>query len=98
MAKENIVFPEKTKKKGKETSKNEKNLNTKNKRLRKELKEQKKIDEQKFNIYDVNSQKEVDRRFNTIHNQLNQFDEDTQKFIKNLEKKFDQTTTYFKNP
>ena len=33
-----------------------------------------------------------------IYNQLDQFDEDTQKFLKNINKKFDRTTTYFRNP
>ena len=70
-----------------------KNLNAENKKLRKELKqkrkqlkEQKDIDERISNIYNVNSQKEANRRFNTIHNQINEFDEDTQKFLKNLDK------------
>ena len=80
-------------------------LNAENKRLRKELKqkrkelkEQKNIDKRVSNIYDVDSQKDADRRFNTLHNQINQFDEDTQKFLKNLNKKFDRTTTYFRDP
>ena len=68
------------------------------KQKRKELKEQKNIDERISNIYDVDSQKDAKRRFNTIYNQLDQFDEDTQKFLKNLNKKFDRTTTYFRNP
>ena len=104
MAKEDKAHPEKTTKNGKETSKNEKKLNAENKRLRKELKqkrkelkEQENIDKRISNIYDVDSQKDADRRFNTLHNQINQFDEDTQKFLKNLNKKFDRTTTYFRD-
>jgi len=69
--------------------KKRKNLNAENKKLRKELKqkrkqykEQKDIDERISNIYNVNSQKDANRRFNTIHNQINEFDEDTQKFLK----------------
>ena len=80
-------------------------LNSESKKLRKELKqkrkqlkEQKDIDERISNIYNVNSQKDANRRFNTIHNQINEFDEDTQKFLKNLDKKFDKTTTYFRDP
>ena len=105
MAKEDKALPEKTTKNGKETSKKRKNLNAENKKLRKELKqkrkqlkEQKDIDERISNIYNVNSQKEANRRFNTIHNQINEFDEDTQKFLKNLNKKFDKTTTHFRDP
>ena len=104
MAKEDMTLPEKLTKNGKETYEKEKKLDSENKRLRKELKqkrkelkEQKDIDERISNIYDVDSQKEANRRFNTIHNQINPFDEDTQKFLKNLDKKFDQTTTYFRN-
>ena len=89
----------------KKHQKKEKNLNAENKKLRKELKqkrkqlkEQKDIDELISNIYNVNSQKEANRRFNTIQNQINEFDEDTQKFLKNLNKKFDKTTTYFRDP
>ena len=96
--------PRKTDKKWKRNIRKRKKLDSENKRLRKELKqktkelkEQKDIDERISNIYDVDSQKEANRRFNTIHNQINQFDEDTQKFIKNLDKKFDRTTTYFRN-
>ena len=96
--------PRKTDKKWKRNIRKRKKLDSENKRLRKELKqkrkelkEQKDIDERISNIYDVDSQKEANRRFNTIHNQINQFDEDTQKFLKNLDKKFDRTTTYFRN-
>ena len=97
--------PGKNDKKWKRNIRKRKNLNSENKRLRKELKqkrkelkEQKNIDERISNIYDVDSQKDAKRRFNTIYNQLDQFDEDTQKFLKNLNKKFDRTTTYFRNP
>ena len=96
--------PQKTDKKWKRNIRKRKKLDSENKRLRKELKqkrkelkEQKDIDERISNIYNVDSQKEANRRFNTIHNQINQFDEDTQKFLKNLDKKFDRTTTYFRN-
>ena len=37
------------------------------------------------------------RRFKTIYTQINQFDEDTQKFLKNLNKKFDKTTEFYNN-
>ena len=97
--------PGKNDKKWKRNIRKRKNLNSENKRLRKELKqkrkelkEQKNIDERISNIYDVDSQKDAKRRFNTIYNQLEQFDEDTQKFLKNLNKKFDRTTTYFRDP
>ena len=86
--------PSKNDKKWKRNIKKRKNLDNENKRLRKELKEKRKqlkeeknIDERISNIYDVETQKEAQRRFNTIYNQLDQFDEDTQKFLKNLEKK-----------
>lgn len=97
--------PGKNDKKWKRNIRKRKNLDSENKRLRKELKqkrnelkEQKNIDERISNIYDVDSQKDAKRRFNTIYNQLEQFDEDTQKFLKNLNKKFDRTTTYFRDP
>ena len=96
--------PRKNDKKWKRNIKKRKKLNAENKRLRKELKqkrkelkEQENIDKRVSNIYDVDSQKDADRRFNTLHNQINQFDEDTQKFLKNLNKKFDRTTTYFRD-
>lgn len=38
------------------------------------------------------------RRFKTIYTQINQFDEDTQKFLKNLNKKFEKTTEFYNNP
>ena len=38
-------------------------------------------------MHDCNEQKGAIRRFNTIYNQLNQFDDNTQKFLKNLNKK-----------
>ena len=40
-------------------------------------------------MHDVDDQKGAKRRFNTLYNQLDQFDEDTQKFLKNINKKFD---------
>ena len=54
-----------------------KNTNAENKKLRKQLKEQKDIDERISNIYNINSQKDANRRFNTIHNQINKFNEYT---------------------
>lgn len=68
------------------------------KQKRKELSEKKKINERIENIHDCDEEKGAIRRFNTIYNQLNQFDEDTQKFLKNLNKKFDKTIEYYKNP
>ncbi len=41
-------------------------------------------------MHDCDEQKGAIRRFNTIYNQLNQFDDDTQKFLKNLNKKIRQ--------
>ena len=97
--------PGKNDKKWKQKIKQRKKLENENKRLKKELKqkrkqldEQENIDERISNIYNVDEQKSAQRRFNTIYNQLNQFDEDTQKFLKNLNKKFKKTTTYFQNP
>ena len=97
--------PRKNDKKWKRNIKKRKNLNAENKKLRKELKqkrkqlkEQKDIDERISNIFNVNSQKEANRRFNTIHNQINEFDEDTQKFLKNLNKKIRQNHNTFQRP
>ena len=67
------------------------------KQKRKELKEQEQINERISNIYDTETQEAALRRFNTIYHQLDQFDDDTQKFLKNLNKKFDKTTEYYKN-
>ena len=38
------------------------------------------------------------RRFKTIYTQINQFDDDTQKFLKNLDKKFNKTIEFYNNP
>ena len=85
--------------------KRRKKLDAQNKKYRKELKqkrkeltEKKKINERIENMHDCDEQKGAIRRFNTIYNQLNQFDDDTQKFLKNLNKKFDKTIEYYKNP
>ena len=73
--------------------KRRKKLDAQNKKYRKELKEKrkeltekKKINKRIENMHDCNEQKGAIRRFNTIYNQLNQFDDDTQKFLKNLNK------------
>ena len=68
------------------------------KQKRKELKEQEKINERIANIYDTDTQKAAKRRFKTIYHQLDQFDDNTQKYLKNLNKKFDKTLEYYKNP
>ena len=68
------------------------------KQKRKELKEQEKINERIANIYDTDNEKAAKRRFKTIYHQLDQFDDNTQKFLKNLNKKFDKTIEYHKNP
>ena len=85
--------------------KKRKKLDAKNRKYRKELKqkkkeltEKKKINERIENIHDIDEEKGVIRRFNTMYNQLNQFDEETQIFLKNLKKKFDKTIEYYKNP
>ena len=85
--------------------KRRKKLDAQNKKYRKELKEKrkeltekKKINKRIENMHDCDEQKGAIRRFNTIYNQLNQFDDDTQKFLKNLNKKFDKTIEYYKNP
>ena len=68
------------------------------KQKRKELKEQERTNERIANIYDTDTQKAAIRRFRTIYHQLDQFDDNTQKFLKNLNKKFDKTIEYHKNP
>ena len=45
--------------------------------------------QRKNSQYDIDPQKSVIRRFRTIYHQLDQFDNNTQKFLKNLNKKFD---------
>ncbi len=68
------------------------------KQKRKELNEQERINERIANIYDTDTQKAAIRRFRTIYHQLDQFDDNTQKYLKNLNKKFDKTIEYHKNP
>ena len=68
------------------------------KQKRKELKEQERINERIANIYDTDTPKAAIRRFRTIYHQLDQFDDNTQKYLKNLNKKFDKTIEYHKNP
>ena len=68
------------------------------KQKRIELKEQERINERIANIYDTDTPKAAIRRFRTIYHQLDQFDDNTQKFLKNLNKKFDKTIEYHKNP
>ena len=84
--------------------KKRKNLEQENKDLSKQLKEKQdkleyyeKINERISNIYEADTAQGAQRRFNTIYNQLNEFDTDTQKFLKNLKKKFQKTITYYKN-
>ena len=50
------------------------------------------------NIYDADTSKAAIRRFKTIYRQLDQFDDNTQKYLKNLNNKFDKTIKYYKNP
>jgi hypothetical protein len=68
------------------------------KQKRKELIEQEQINERIANIYNTDTEKAAIRRFKTIYHQLDQFDDNTQKFLKNLNNKFDKTTEYYKNP
>ena len=68
------------------------------KQKRKELKEQERINERIANIYDTDTSKAAIRRFKTIYHQIDQFDDNTQKYLKNLNNKFDKTIEYNKNP
>ncbi len=65
---------------------------------RKELYDQERITERIRAIYDTDNKKAAKQRFNTIYNKINQFNKKTQNFLKTLEKKFDKTTEYHKNP
>ena len=51
-----------------------------------------------FEIHDISEPKGAIRRFNTIYNQEDEFDEDTQRYLKNLDKKFQKTITYYDDP
>ena len=64
------------------------------KQKRKELKEQERINERIANIYDTDTSKAAIRRFRTIYHQIDQFDDNTQKYLKNLNNKFDKTIEY----
>ena len=85
-------------KKRKKLEKDNKKYRKELRQKRKELKEQERINERISNIYDTDTEKGAIRRFNTIYHQLEEFDDNTQKFLKNLDKKFDKTTEYYKNP
>lgn len=85
-------------KKRKKLTQDNKRYRNERKQKRKELKEQEKINERIANIYDTDNEKAAKRRFKTIYHQLNQFDDNTQKYLKNLNKKFDKTLEYYKNP
>ena len=85
-------------KKRKKLEKDNKKYRKELKQKRKELKEQERINERISNIYDTDTEKGAIRRFKTIYHQLDEFDENTQKFLKNLDRKFDKTTEYYKNP
>ena len=85
--------------------KRRKKLDKQNKKFRKELREKRKelkelksINERIENIHDHEDQKGAMRRFKTIYTQIKQFDDDTQKFLKNLDKKFDKTIEFYNNP
>ena len=85
-------------KKRKKLMKDNRKYRSELKQKRKELKEQERTNERIANIYDTDTQKAAIRRFRTIYHQLDQFDDNTQKFLKNLNKKFDKTIEYHKNP
>ena len=85
-------------KKRKKLTQDNRKYRNERKQKRKELKEQKRINERIANIYDTDNEKTAKRRFKTIYHQLNQFDDNTQKYLKNLNKKFDKTLEYYKNP
>ena len=68
------------------------------KQKRKELKEQEKINERIVNIYDTDTQKAAIRRFRTICHQHDQFDDNTQKYLKNLNKKIRQNNWILQKP
>ena len=84
-------------KKRKKLMKDNRKYRSELKQKRKELKEQERTNERIANIYDTDTQKATIRRFKTIYHQLDEFDENTQKFLKNLDRKFDKTTEYYKN-
>ena len=80
-------------------------LENKNKDLRKERKETKKqlneylsTNERIQNIYTADDKKSSKRRFNTINNQRKHLDRNTDKFLGNLEKRYDRTTTFYDDP
>ena len=84
-------------KKRKKLEKDNKKYKKELKQKRKELNQQENINERISNIYDTDTEKAAIRRFRTIYHQSQEFDEDTQKFLKNLNKKFNKTTEYYKN-
>ena len=97
VSKKDTTRKRRIKKRKKLTQDNRKYRNER-KQKRKELKEQEKINERIANIYDTDNEKAAKRRFKLIYHQLDQFDDNTQKYLKNLSKKFDKTLEYYKNP
>ena len=94
-----------SKKKKDKKRKKIKDLEQKNKALRKErtekkheLKELLLTNERIENIYNADTKKASQRRFNTLHNRKNHLDRNSDKFLGNLEKKFDRTTTFYDDP
>ena len=73
-------------KKRKKLQKDNRKYRNELKQKREELKEQEKINERISNIYKTDTQKAAIRRFITIYYQLDQFDNNTQKYLKNLNK------------
>ncbi len=85
-------------KRRKKLDKINKNYRKELRQKRKELAKQKSLNERIENIHDITESRGAIRRFNTIYNQKDEFDEDTQRYLKNLHKKFQKTITYYDDP
>ena len=97
---DNLTKKKKDKKRSKINDLKQKNKNLRKERKNKnaELKELLRTDERIENIYDDDDKKGAQRRLNTLYNQKEHLDNNTEKFLNNLDKKFDKTTTFYDDP
>lgn len=103
---ENIIEDDDySKKKKSKTRKRINKLKDENKKLRKQRREKKdalkeilNTNESIENIYNAEDKKGATRRYNTINNRKKHLDKNTENFLDNLDKKLDNTLTYYDNP
>ena len=97
---DNLTKKKKDKKRSKIHDLEQKNKKHRKERPKKntEFKELLRTNERIENIYDADDKKGAQRRLNILYNQKEHLDNNTEKFIGNLNKKFDKTTTFYDDP